>query len=541
MKKILLIISCFTFNLCLATEYFISTNGLDSNTGTELSPWKSLTHGITEINPNDILTLREGVYRLIEEPSLNVINKDHLSIRGYAGERVQIFGSASTQGMVWQPYNATVWRIPADFLTNNPKGMFNNHLRVEHQSDLDDGRNHDFVYNLVMPNYWTKADVNGDQCFAGNNGCFIYLYPADGEDPNQQTYELSQRSMARVAANGDYMLIQNLEFYYTQSSAIFFEGADFVTLENNIFGNTSNGNDNSYGIRIWNSQGSVVRNNTVFDSKYWGGVSNSKGITFMVSKAGAPNIVEYNEIYDIPGYSAVGSKSGVSNLIVRYNYIHDVYAAFRSSDFRCVWSSSNTDGCQSTDVEYRPGGNWQIYGNIVKNSTVGVSFPGYQQDSDGNLVYNNVFYQVKAAIELGWNGSFNHVFANNIFVNNEVGIYLESGGTTTSVTDYLGQFISHNNLFFNNSHADIHLRPNWGGNFYSGTPYTVNQIKNQFNSENNSLSADPLFANFTSFELLENSPAIDAGDGGFWSESTVNIGAHPFTSLTDLIFVSGFE
>ena len=98
----------------------------------------------------------------------------------------------------------------------------------------------------------------------------------------------------------------------------------------------------------------------------------------MVTTFGEPNIVEYNEIYDILGYSAVGSKRGVSNLIVRYNYIHDVYAAFRSSDFRCVWSSTNTDGCQDTDVEYRPGGNWKIYGNIVINTTVGMSLPGYQ-------------------------------------------------------------------------------------------------------------------------------------------------------------------
>ena len=75
--------------------------------------------------------------------------------------------------------------------------------------------------DLINPNYWTKADINDDQCFADNTGCYIYIYPFIGEDPNQQIYELSQRSMARVAGNGDYMLVKNLEFYYTQSSAIF--------------------------------------------------------------------------------------------------------------------------------------------------------------------------------------------------------------------------------------------------------------------------------------------------------------------------------
>ena len=103
-----------------------------------------------------------------------------------------------------------------------------------------------------------------------------------------------------------------------------------------------------------------------------------------------------------------------------------------------------------------------------------------------------------------------------------MGIYLESGGTTTSIPDYLDQFISHNNLFYNNSHADIHLRPNWNGDFYSGTSYLVSEVQSQFNSEINSFSADPLFVNLTTFELLENSPAINAGDGAFWNATNVH-------------------
>ena len=539
--KIIILLGYLISSYGYSAEYFIAPSGNDNNDGSEFSPWKTLGYGFAQINAGDTLTLREGVYRLIEETSLSVINKPNITFQGYAGERVQLFGSATTQGKVWQPYNANVWRIAADFFNNDPKGMFNNHVRVEHQSDLDGGRDHDFVTNLVNPNYWTKADVNGNQCFRSNIGCYIYLYPAIGEDPNTQIYELSQRSMARVAGNGDYMMVKNIEFYYTQSTAIFFEGADFVTLDGNIFGNTSNGNDNSYGIRIWDSQGSVVKNNKVFDSKYWGGVSNSKGITFMVSKIGQPNIVEYNEIYDIPGFDAVGVKSGVSNLIVRYNYIHDVYSAFTPGGYRCIWSASNTDGCQDTDVEYRPGGSWKIYGNIVVNATTGVNLPGYINDGDGNLIYNNVFYQVQTAIKLGWDGTFANVIANNIIANGETGIYLQSGGTVTTVTDYLDQYISHNNLFFNNSNADIHLRPSWSGGYTFGTPYSVSQFQTQFNSENNSFSADPLFVNTSTFELTAGSLALNAGDGSFWDGSVVDIGAYPYSIFSNTVFSSGFE
>jgi len=538
------VLSVFTFlflSCCVsAAEYFVATNGDDNNSGTVSNPWKSLAYGFEQLEAGDTLTIRGGVYRLIEESNFSTFTTPNITIQGYTGEVVELLGSYGTADDTWEVYNANIWRIPADQLSSDPTGMFNGHQRVHHQSDLDGGRDHDHVSNLVTPNHWTKADANGTQCFTDNSGCFIYLYPADGELPNTQVYELSQRGLPRSAA--DHMTLRNLHIYYTQSSPIFFEEADYVTLENNVFGHTSNGNDNAYAVRIWDSQGSVVRHNKIFDSVYWGGTSNSKGVSFMVTKLGDPNIVEYNEIYDIPGRSAVGTKGGTSNLIVRYNYIHDVYNAFEPGGFRCVWSATNTDGCQVTDVEYRPAGNWQIYGNIVTNTEVGLRLPAYDEDNHNNKLYNNVFYNVVAAVEMGWQGSYGTVIANNIFADSEVGIYLESGGTTTTVDDYLDQFESHHNLYFNNSHADIHLRPNWGGNFYSGTPYDLNTFQTEFNQrELQSISADPQFTNTIDFYLLNSSPAVNSGDGSYWGEAAVHMGAHPFTTVGDLIFADSFE
>ncbi len=524
-----------------AAEYYIAPSGDDNHTGTIDSPWQSLSHGFEQVTEGDTLTLRGGVYRLINEPSLNTINTPYLTLQGHPGETVEILGSYSTAADTWQAFDANIWRIPADAMNRDPTGMFNGHHRIIHQTDLDGGRDHDHVSNLVQPNHWTKADVNGNQCFQDNKGCYIYLYPSIGETPNNEVYELAQRSLGRVASGGHHMTVKNLHIYYTQSNPVFFEGADYITLENNTFAHVSNGNDNSYAVRIWDSKGSIVRNNKVYDSEYWGGISNSKGISFMVTKPGDPNIVEYNEIYDIPGRSAVGTKGGSSNIIVRYNYIHDVYNAFEPGSFRCVWSSTNTDGCQDTDVEYRPAGEWKIYGNIVANTEVGVRLPSYDEDNHNNLVYNNVFFQVDTVIQLGWDGSYGLQVANNIFLNNEIGLYFESGGTTTTVPDYLDQINPHNNLYFNSTFADIHLRPNWGGNHFSGTPFTLATFQNQFNSENQSFSADPEFINLIDFQLSETSPAVNSGDGVFWDVSTVNMGIYPFNTLPDLIFENSFE
>ncbi len=499
----------------------------DSNSCTSTSsPCLTIGHTMALLQPGDILNVREGIYRLVEQ---NVTSSFHaqttassfFTMQSYNGEKVQIYGSLSTANKTWQQYNSNVWRISAEFLETDPKGMFLGHRRIEHQSDLSGSpRKHDHVVKLITENTWTKADINGIQCLSENTGCYIYYYPPAGESPNSNIYELSQKSLSRISS--DYTQVKGLEFYYTQPQPIFFEYADNLLLENNVFAHVSNGDDYSYGIRIWDSGGSLVKNNIVYDSKYWGGTSNSKGITFMVSDLDNPNIVEYNEIYDIPGRSAIGTKGGSSGLIVRYNYIHDVYNAFEPGGARCVWSHTNTDGCQSTDIEYRPAGDWQIYGNVVVNATYGLLIGSYQEGNRNNILRNNVFDNVDRPFNLGWNTESNgHQIYNNIFMNSETGIYLDNGsyGEDRFVSDFLDKYSSDNNIFFNNSEANIFSKTDWQGGTYYGTPYALAEFQSSFNRELNSQLTDPMLNSV--FKPRKDSPVCRAGRAG------EDIGAFP--------------
>ncbi len=504
--------------------YYVSPDGDDLNSGTADLPFKTIGQGITNLNPGDTLYFRAGEYRMLDQGSTRIYiqginDENYITIAGYPGEDVILLGSRSTEEFIWEEYGTGIYRISAEFLTNNPTGMFKqisdhiNSTRITHASDLVGGRDHNNVSEMDNET-WTKADNEGMQCFSSNDGCFIYIKTV--ENPNDNIYELSQGGSFHSIGT-PYTLFDNLKVFYTQSAGLFTEGCDNITIQNSIFGHNSNGNDNAYGLRIWSSGGAKVRNNVVFDSEYWGGYSNSKGITFMVSNPDNPHIVEHNEIYDIPGSAAIGVKGGVSNLVARYNYIHDVALAFDPGSYRCRWSSSNQDGCQQTDVEYRPGGSWKIYGNIIKDSITGLTFPGYHElDCGNNLVYNNVFHNVEIGINIGWDGEFGNVIVNNIFNKNDLAIYLGSGAITTTVEDYLDQFESYNNIFYDNL-EDIHLRPNWGGNRYSGTPYTLEEFQTQFiGRENNSISEDPLFVDsssisLTGFKLQNISPALTLG------------------------------
>jgi len=519
--------------------WYVSNNGSDSGSGSFATPFKTIEKGISVLEPGDVLYLRGGEYRLMNQGSTRIAGFDttsenHLTIRGYPGERVILLGSLDTQGMQWERHSDHIWRVPADFLENDPTGMFERQpdhfpsIRIAHATDLSGTRSHDDVVNMDA-NTWTKADANGVGCDRNNTGCYIYIC-LPGRNPNNAVYELSQRG-AFYSIGVDYTVFSNLEVYYTQSAGLFTEGCDNITIKNSIFGHNSNGNDNSYALRIWSCGGARVINNIVFDSVYWGGYSNSKGITFMVADPENPHIVEYNEIFDIPGSAAIGTKGGVAGLIARYNFIHDVALAFSPGHYRCVWSSTNTDGCQPSDEEYRPAGSWRIYGNIVKNADTGIDFPGYHETigSGSNALYNNVLYNVKTAVRLGWDGEYGNVIANNIFMTDTSGIYLHSGGMDTVVADYLDQFESYHNLYFDNILADIHLRPNWGGSYSSGIPYRLEAFKSEFpGREAGSRAADPLFIDPVSnnFSLQDSSPALNAGDGAFFEETAVNMGAY---------------
>lgn len=115
-----------------AADYFLAPDGNDADPGTKGQPFATLTHAIDQLVEGDTLTLRAGEYRLVDEDGPGFIGVPAITIQGFAGEQAVLLGSASTEGMTWEAYNSDVWRIPADFLASDPKGMFNGSSRMAH-------------------------------------------------------------------------------------------------------------------------------------------------------------------------------------------------------------------------------------------------------------------------------------------------------------------------------------------------------------------------------------------------------------------------
>ncbi len=530
-----------------ATDYFVAPYGDDADPGTAAAPFATIEQGLTAVENGDRLLISGGVYRLMEESeeAHNLYRPDAtasslVTVEPVEGERVVILGSLSTEGLVWEPVSGGLFRLSASFLVRDPKGMFlrgqdvEDATRVEHVMVTRSGtRSHADVADLVDPGTWTKADDAGLGCGNDNAGCFIYLYPSIGEDPNLAVYELSQRKLMH-AQGTSYLQIRGLRIYYTQNDAFTLEGGSFQLVEGNVLGHNSNGNDNAYSVFISYGGGAVVRGNIVFDSKYWGGFSNSKGITFMDNDPALPALVEENEVFDIIG-QGITSKSGVSGLVVRRNLIHDVGVCVESPGPRCHWT---TPDCVEGDPEFYPGGSWQIYENAMVRCGTGVLMRTTSEangSSTNNRIFNNVFFLSETAgvdVRLANTGT---VIANNIFVQNARGVYLNHGGSGESATveEFLPVFSSHHNLFFEND-ADYLMRPDWTGPGGSGTSFTMEEMQSIYAVESASIAGDPALVDplGDDFHLQDGSPAQGTGDGDFYQAESVDMGRYPFGEQT---------
>ncbi len=537
------------------TTYFVAPapDGNDANPGTIDEPFATITKGLESLQNGDTLNIRAGTYRLMEESDISptlyhpgATPTNFITIQAYNDEEVKILGSLSSEGQTWTQYDANLWRLPTSFLVYHPTGMFNGTRRVEHQMVMKNGiRSHADITDLTEENYWTKADASGAGCSNSSDdhdSCYIYFYPPAGELPNDEVYEFSQRRLAFIL-NTSYLTLRGLEFAYTQNTAVAIEEGRGQVIENNILSHNSNSHDNAYAIFISYGGGAQVRGNTVFDSKYWGGSANSKGITFMDNDPADPAIVEENEIYNIVG-GGVTVKNGVSNLIVRRNYIHHVGFGIETSGGRCHWTNPS---CVPSDPEYYPGGDWKIYENVFAENDIGVLIHQFSEagtPSNNNRIFNNVFYKnTTAGVEMPVLPSGN-IIANNIFIENARGIFMNhNGGEAKTIEDFLTQFSGDHNLFFGNELAgnpsDYFLRPDWTGNSFAGIPYTLAEMQNNYDRELNGLAADPQFLDAPNldFHLQPTSPAREEGDGTFYQTIWVDMGIYPNKPDTEDIYL----
>jgi alpha-N-arabinofuranosidase len=104
-----------------AAEYHVSIAGLDHNSGSRQSPFKTISAAAQVARPGDVITVHEGVYReRVNPPRGGESGDKRIVYQAAPGEKVVIKGSEAVKG--WEHVENDTWKVT---LPDNFFGDFN--------------------------------------------------------------------------------------------------------------------------------------------------------------------------------------------------------------------------------------------------------------------------------------------------------------------------------------------------------------------------------------------------------------------------------
>lgn len=468
------------------TEYYVATDGSDSNAGTSSAPWKTLQHAADTAPAGSTVYVRGGVYnqklKITRSGSASqgpivfssygtetaIIDGTGLSVSGSEGlVELADVDYVTVQGFEIRGFTtASKNAVPVGIYVHGAGGFIN----------LSNNKIHD-IKNTVTP---TGSDLLGRDAHG------IAVYGTEAPDSihdltinGNELYNLVLGSSESLVLNGnvdtfavtdnlihdnDNIGIDLIGFEGTAPDTAYDQARNGLVKGNRVY-NISSNNNPSYGKTLPN-------NSNAADGIYVDG--------------GKDSIIEQNYSYnnDI-GIEIASEHAGksTSNITVRSNVIYN----------------NRLTGIAMGGYDTKRGStvNCKIVNNTVyKNDTLG--------DGSGQLY---VQYDTQ-----------NNVIKNNIFVasSTDVLFYNEYTKNSGNVVDY--------NLYFapgGSSEANW----TWKNKDYTG----FSAYKSGTGNDAHSLFADPKFVNAAGgdFHLLSSSPAIDAGDTDNAIIGTLDIDGDP--------------
>lgn len=120
--KIRIILSLLAFAVVAqAAEFHVATNGVDSNSGKQRAPFRSIQRAADMAQPGDVITVHAGVYREhINPPRGGTSDTRRIVYQAASGERVVITGAEPVKG--WARVTNDTWQVT---LPNSLFGAFN--------------------------------------------------------------------------------------------------------------------------------------------------------------------------------------------------------------------------------------------------------------------------------------------------------------------------------------------------------------------------------------------------------------------------------
>ncbi len=257
------------------TQLFVSPTGLDTNTGTQASPFKTVNRGIRDLFPGDFLNLRAGTYR----ENVRIVPSggarsgtpgNPITIRSFPGELATIEGPAAGS----QPFSAIA-----------------------------------FIGSPSRVSYWTidGVEIKGSGLQVG-----VYINNADFITLRNLTFSATFNAAAtgvQLVGGGEGNRILDSIFATEMFDHIDVAGSRHVEIRGNEFSNF-NGHT---AIQIHNSgdEGALLEDNV-----FHNGAPSSGTVAFYLSSDSA--VARNNLVYDVSGSAGFGA----GFLLLRSGKIH---------------------------------------------------------------------------------------------------------------------------------------------------------------------------------------------------------------------------
>lgn len=452
-KKLLVFLFIVTSLLSFSqTNFYVATNGNDSNDGSLANPWLTIQFGVYQLAPGDVLNIRAGVYeeKIYLEPSGTI--EMYITIKNYQDEEVILDASNSNTDIPIIYTDASYQRIEGLWIRNSQ-------INYAGGISLQGAAHHIEIINNKISNINFSSNPDA----AVNSNTNSVPLGVLGDSPTD--------SIHNIIIRGNEVFDNRTGF--SENITLGGNVSGFIIEDNIVHDNANIGIDmtGNYGESsipaLDHARNGLVRNNLVYNC--YAGYSASAGIYV----DGGVNIVVENNVCHHNGYGGeIGCEENgyTDNIIFRNNLFY-------------------------------------------KNASAGMHIGAYDEETSGvvtnSKILNNTFYQNDTN---NWfNGELiisqfeNGEIKNNIFyISNQNVLLYSYRAQPNLVFDY--------NLIYT-AGLEEDVETTVGGNqsytglvdYYLATGYG-----------DNSHYGDPLFLSPTTinpdFHILENSPAINAGD-----------------------------